>query len=210
MALAALAAYGLLDRAAKGEVRVTERARSILHPQSEEEKRLAVREAALSPALYRDLRERFHDVPMPPAQGVETYLNRAGFNPTAVRPAARAFLQTMSFLQELGVIESSGPPGGQTQESALQPRREETPTMQAATAQTQTAAPPPTVTVNPGGGELPLNEPNLSIRGGTVLVEALLDFDGLTELEEQIKALKTILRRRQPSAAFLGTSPSEE
>ena len=82
--------------------------------------------------------------------------------------------------------------------------------MQAATAQTQTAAPPPTVTVNPGGGELPLNEPNLSIRGGTVLVEALLDFDGLTELEEQIKALKKILRRRQPSAAFLGTSPSEE
>ena len=37
-----------------------------------------------------------------------TYLNRQGFNPTAVRPAAKAFLGTMVYLQELGAIESHG------------------------------------------------------------------------------------------------------
>jgi hypothetical protein len=42
---------------------------------------------------------------------VITYLHRQGFNPNAVRPAARAFLETMSYLEEIGVSESHG--GGQ-------------------------------------------------------------------------------------------------
>ncbi|HEY2481781.1 MAG TPA: hypothetical protein VGI30_06235, partial [Caulobacteraceae bacterium] len=37
--LAALAQYGLVERAGKGEMRVTPRAQAILHPNSEDEKR---------------------------------------------------------------------------------------------------------------------------------------------------------------------------
>ena len=107
-ALAALASYGLLDRAGKGEARVTERARDILHAASEEQRRARILEAAMEPELFRELRERFAGIAVPPEDGVMTYLNRQGFNPNAVRPAARAFLETMSYLQELGVSDSHG------------------------------------------------------------------------------------------------------
>ncbi|MGE0154555.1 MAG: hypothetical protein AB7R90_18205 [Reyranellaceae bacterium] len=105
-ALAALASYGLLDRAGKGEARVTERARDILHAGSEEQRKVRILEAALEPELFRELRERFEGIAVPPEDGVITYLNRQGFNPNAVRPAARAFLETMSYLEELNVINS--------------------------------------------------------------------------------------------------------
>ncbi|OWV69459.1 hypothetical protein ATY77_20000 [Rhizobium sp. R634] len=65
-------------------------------------------EAASEPDLFRELRERFDGIPVPPLEGVLTYLNRQGFNPTAVRPAARAFLDTMSFVEELRGNESHG------------------------------------------------------------------------------------------------------
>ncbi len=107
-ALAALAAYGLLDRAGKGEARVTERARDILHANSQEERIARIMQAAMEPALFRELRERFEGVTVPPEEGVITYLNRQEFNPNAVRPAAKAFLETMSYLQEVGANDSHG------------------------------------------------------------------------------------------------------
>lgn len=107
-ALAALASYGLVERAGKGEMRVTERARSILHPDSAGEKIHALSAAASEPQLYRELCERFSDIAVPPEEGVVNYLNRQGFNPTAVKPAAKAFLMTMAYMKELGGIESHG------------------------------------------------------------------------------------------------------
>lgn len=107
-ALAALSSYGLLDRAGKGEARVTERARDILHADSQDARNARLWEAALEPSLFRDLRERFSGHAVPPEDGVVTYLNRQGFNPNAVRPAAKAFLETMSYLEELGASESHG------------------------------------------------------------------------------------------------------
>lgn len=105
-ALAALASYGLLERAGKGETRITERAKAILHSNDESEKVSNLRAAALEPSLFRELRDRFQGIPVPPEEGVVTYLNRQGFNPTAVRPAAKAFLNTMRYLEELKVTES--------------------------------------------------------------------------------------------------------
>ncbi|TIV11945.1 MAG: hypothetical protein E5W00_01430 [Mesorhizobium sp.] len=100
-ALAALASFGLLERAGKGETRVTSRARAILHANNEQERIDNLLAAASEPDLFRELMERFDGIPVPPLDGVLTYLNRQGFNPTAVRPAARAFLDTMSFVEEL-------------------------------------------------------------------------------------------------------------
>jgi hypothetical protein len=107
-ALAALASYGLLERAGKGETRVTPRARAILHAADDRERRENLLAAASEPDLFREIVERFPGIPVPPEDGVINYLNRQGFNPTAVRPAAKAFLQTMAFVEELRATESHG------------------------------------------------------------------------------------------------------
>ena len=57
-----------------------------------------------------------------------------------------------------------------------------------------TFAPPPSITLMQ---ELPLNDPALNIRGGTVQIEARLDYEGLGLLEEQIKALKLLMKPRR-------------
>ncbi|MFF0947567.1 hypothetical protein ACFYE9_07820 [Rhizobium leguminosarum] len=108
-ALAALAAYGLFDRAGKGEARVAPRAVAILYAANEDERRLHLLEAASEPPLFSELRDRFSGIAVPPESGVVTYLNRQGFNPNAVRPAANAFLETMRFVEELKASESHGP-----------------------------------------------------------------------------------------------------
>lgn len=106
-ALSSLAQYGLVERAGKGEMRVTALAQAILHPNGEAEKRDSLRRAAFEPSLFRELHERFPNM-TPPADGIITYLNRQGFNQTATKPAARAYLQTLSFLEEAGASESYG------------------------------------------------------------------------------------------------------
>lgn len=104
-ALAALASFGLVERAGKGEMRVTDLARQIIHPQDDDEKRRAIASAAMEPQLFRALNERFPDV-VPPEDGVRTYLNREGFNPVAVVPAAKAFLETKRYLEDWGAYET--------------------------------------------------------------------------------------------------------
>jgi hypothetical protein len=115
-ALAALAHYGLVERAGKGEMRVTNRARAILHPASQQEKTENLRWAAMEPNLFRELQERFPDM-TPPEDGVVTYLNRQGFNKSAIRPAVKAYLETLRFLQDAGVTESHRG-GGEPDESS--------------------------------------------------------------------------------------------
>lgn len=120
-ALASLAAYGLLERAGKGDARVTERARAILYPNSQGELADNLREAALSPPLFQQLRERFEYTPAPPEEGVVRYLNRLNFNPNAVRRAAKAFLGTIRYLEEFEVSDSNdieSPDEGESPSSA--------------------------------------------------------------------------------------------
>lgn len=106
-ALSALAHYGLVERAGKGEMRVTALAQAILHPNNDGEKRDSLRRAAFEPDLFRELQERWPNI-VPPEEGIITYLNRQGFNQTATKPAARAYLQTLAFLEEAGASESHG------------------------------------------------------------------------------------------------------
>lgn len=104
-ALAALAQYGLVERAGKGEMRVTPRAAAILHPDAETERSECLRLAAFEPKLFQDLQTRYPDM-VPPEDGIVTYLNRQGFNQTAIGPAVKAYLQTLHFLRESGVTKS--------------------------------------------------------------------------------------------------------
>lgn len=107
--LAALASYGLVERAGKGMMRVTPLAVSILHPKSDEEKRAALVAAATAPTLFQEIRDQFPDLPVPPEAGIITHLNRAGFNPSAVPKAAKAFLSTARYVQELLTADNSTP-----------------------------------------------------------------------------------------------------
>lgn len=107
-ALAALASFGLVERAGKGMMRVTALARTILHPNDDNERSAALLEAAMLPRLFQDIRSRFPDIPIPPENGVRTYLEREGFNNSAVGPAAKAFLETMRYIEQERASESHG------------------------------------------------------------------------------------------------------
>jgi hypothetical protein len=192
-ALASLAQYGLVERAGKGEMRVTERARAILHPNSDEEKRQGLQTAAFEPQLFRELHERWPSM-IPPEDGVVTYLNRQGFNQSAIRPAAKAYLQTLAFLEEANASISNGPeevggtddPGNEPEIIVEQPQPplSRPPLM---------ASPTPAVTVGYANDGLPLNKINMNIQGDVVHLSATLDFRGLTMLEKKIASLKALM-----------------
>jgi len=192
-ALAALASYGLLDRAGKGEARVTERARDILHAETQELRRARLIEAALEPALFREIRERFAGIPVPPEVGVVTFLNRQGFNPNAVRPAAKAFLETMRYLEELGASEShrpSPPDGADLSAQDGMTTKTEVGTVMNDPVVEHKGAPARSA---PSQEPEELNDIRAEFFGGKVRIKALMDKQGLEELEKKIAAFKTIL-----------------
>jgi hypothetical protein len=116
-ALAALSSYGLVESAGKGEMRVTTLAQAILHPQDDAERNQALKTAAFNPGLFYELQEKYPNI-VPPEEGVANYLNRQGFNQSAVKPAARAYLQTLSYLEEWGASKSHSHKSTDARESA--------------------------------------------------------------------------------------------
>ncbi|VTZ28135.1 conserved hypothetical protein [Methylocella tundrae] len=107
MTLAALMHYGLLERAGKGETRVTQLAVDIIHPHNEDDRRNALRRAAFSPTLFRALRERFPDGKFS-SEALKSYLMREGFVESAVNPAARAYSETCLYLEKENAYGSGG------------------------------------------------------------------------------------------------------
>lgn len=190
-ALAALAQYGLVERAGKGEMRVSARARAILHPDDANEKRRELHAAAFEPRLFQDLQERYPNM-TPPEDGVVSYLNRLGFNQTAIRPAVKAYLQTLLFLEEQGAIESHGSESAEAPQVApddeLEATMEPNPPITHALAKLSSAA-----AVGYANGVPELNIINMNIRGDKVYLDGLLDYNGLLDLEKKIAALKTLL-----------------
>jgi hypothetical protein len=63
--------------------------------------------AAFEPKLFQELRARFPDM-IPPEDGIITYLHRQGFIQSAIRPAMKAYRDTLLFLQQEGANESHG------------------------------------------------------------------------------------------------------
>lgn len=187
--LAALAQYGFVERAGKGEMRVTARARAILHPNSDDEKRQSLLSAAFEPQLFQDLRGRWPNM-IPPEDGVVTYLNRQGFNQSAIRPAARAYLQTLRYLEEVGVSESYGTETNAHSESSGSDDFEAT------NVQPQDNIPPsstPPPRPPQGGAPTSLNKINLNVQGDLVHISAVLDLKGVGVLEKKLATLKLLL-----------------
>jgi hypothetical protein len=105
--LSNLGHYGLIEKAGKGGVRVTDLAVSILHPNDPIEKREALTRAAYTPELYAELKNQYPDGYVS-ENALRNYLMRTGFSGVAVGPAIRSYLETYAFLRQENAIESHG------------------------------------------------------------------------------------------------------
>lgn len=118
-ALASLAHFGLTEKVGKGEVRVSQLAMDIMHPDPTDanSKDRALLEAGMKPQLYKELRAQFPDHV---SEGtLESYLLRIGFVDAALAPAKNAYLETLRFLEQSKAFESGGNEGPLGPESHL-------------------------------------------------------------------------------------------
>lgn len=114
--LANLIQYGLLQKAGKNEVRVTERAVEILYPDSAESKANALREAAQYPELFQRVMERFTDG-IPSDNALKAFFIKERFTDAAIPAAIRAFRETFEFLRNAIESESYWDREGEVVES---------------------------------------------------------------------------------------------
>lgn len=105
-ALATLLHYGLLERVGKGQVRVSQAAIDIIHPDSESARRRALLDAGFRPQIFKDLRERFGDHVSEAA--LHSYLVRENFLDRAIAPVSNGYLDTMRYLEQEKAFESGG------------------------------------------------------------------------------------------------------
>jgi hypothetical protein len=104
--LGALSQYGLIEKVAKGQIRVSRTAVSILHWSDEGERTEAIAKAGTSPTLFRRIRTAFDDGPSD--RTLTSYLVKEGFTDTAIPAVLKSYKETNRFLAENGVSESYG------------------------------------------------------------------------------------------------------
>ena len=107
--LADLSHFGLIEKAGKGGLRVTDLAVQALHPRSPTERVNALNTAGYYPALYNQIRNQWPDG-FVSENALRGYLMREGFSSSAVAPALSSFFETYRFLQQEAATESHGPP----------------------------------------------------------------------------------------------------
>lgn len=119
-ALAALAHFGLTEKVGKGEIRISQLAMDIFHPDPTDpaSENRAILQAGMKPGLYKELRAQFPDQVSEGA--LESYLVRMGFNDAALAPAMNAYFDTIRYLEQSKVFESGGNEGESGPDSDLQ------------------------------------------------------------------------------------------
>ncbi|MGB8276414.1 MAG: hypothetical protein WCF20_00535 [Methylovirgula sp.] len=103
--ISALNKYGLLERIGDDH-KISDRAKRILNPLSEEEKTQAIREAAFDPPLFAELSEKFPGR-IPNEDLLKNYLSRKGFAPGALSSVTQAYRQTSEMVSGLGAAYDS-------------------------------------------------------------------------------------------------------
>jgi len=103
--LSNLTHFGLIEKAGKGDLRVSEIAVEALYGHPESKKRAAIWETAFAPELFAQIRER-HPDGFVSEIALRNLLKREGFAEIAITPAVNSYLNTYTFLQEQGAIES--------------------------------------------------------------------------------------------------------
>lgn len=186
--IAALAQYGLVDRAGKGDIKVSRRAVDILHSVDEADRAEAIREAAFAPKLFMQLHERFPEG-VPSQNALRSYLIQQEFADVAIGPAIAAFLETNAFTENAKERESHGDAADAVPNSV---RANESETIMHPQPNPQPLNPVPV----PAFAAFPspdLNKINMDIRGDQVLISGLLDLKGLRLLKRKIEGLQTLL-----------------
>ena len=100
--------FGILEKVAKGEVRISQWTLDILHPDSAEQRTNAIRSAGENPVLFKALNERFAEA-IPSNETLRSYLTRENFNDRAIGPIIAAYTKTRSFVTQECANESSIP-----------------------------------------------------------------------------------------------------
>ena len=108
-ALSALGKYGLLDREGD-DYRISDRGVMLLHPETEDERRTAILEAAAEPRLFADINERFPGGTMNDGL-LRSHLIRKGFAPSAIASVLQSYRETHEFVHDetARVVETEGP-----------------------------------------------------------------------------------------------------
>lgn len=197
--LADLIQFNLLEKAGKGDVKVTQLSVDILHGIDPADREQAMLEAALAPQLFKDIHDRFPDG-IPSENAIRSYLIQQDFMDAAIAPAITAFMETYRSVQNIRENESHGPSTtAGADSSAVTQKRDPAITLQTTPSYVGRTLPNAPLVEEPAirSRSLKPNEINMDIRGRhEVHIEGTLDYDGLLELEENLKALKLLIKPR--------------
>lgn len=185
--LAALAQFGLIEKAGKGDIKVTRRAVDILHSVEESDRAEAIQEAAFAPGLFQQLRDRFPEG-VPSQNALRSYLIQMEFGDVAIGPAISAYLETNSFAANAKESGRTGDGDEKREGGDTSLAIPEVPVTQVHT--------PPTPTFTPPAGMVAdaiLNKITMNIYGDQVMLSGLLDVKGLRALKKRIEGLEALL-----------------
>lgn len=105
-AIASLMHYDLLERVGKGEIRVSQLAVDILHPETDAERKAAVYKAAFAPEIFQTLHAKFPD--RFSAEAVRSFLMRSNYLDRAIEPVVSAYTETCQYLEQEGATHGAG------------------------------------------------------------------------------------------------------
>lgn len=192
--IATLAHYGLTEKVGKGEIRISQLALDIIHPDKPDDRKRALIQAAFSPQIFKDLRERFSDGHV--SEGaLESYLKRENFLDRAIGPLTKAYLETLRFLEQEKAFESGGLAAEKGQESDLEDKPEAEEMQTEPIAKAPLMATTGTVTAMAFASGIPLGDNDIKIMldGDRIRVSATVDLKGAKRLLKALKANMALL-----------------
>lgn len=194
--LGALSQFGLVEKVAKGQIRVSKNAVSILHWANEEERREAIWKAGTSPVLFRRIRDSFDD---PSDRTITSYLVKEGYTDTAIPAVLKSYKETNRFLADAGVSESYDRGGLEGPDSFSEDDEDEGEIIQSppppAMPRPTAPAPSPTPPLVEEGLSVNFDMKSVAISGRTTSPTELREFiTALTALADLFETLRIPIR----------------
>lgn len=191
--ISALIKYGFLEKSSDGNYKVSDRAVSILYPDSEDpsSEHTSLKAAALEPDLYRKIFDRWDS--RPSESSLEAFLIREGFNVKYVDKVARSFYETYDLVSRIDVSYDSPYENEpfEEEEGEEMPEGEVTQNLKASTsAFAETLKHVPSAANH--SGALNVTKPIFDFE--TVKVQTVIDNqDDLAELISRLEQIKVML-----------------
>lgn len=200
--ISALGKYGLLEAAGQGEARISDIAMQILFPHDEGERNAALREAALRPVLFSEIREKWPDRP-PSDESLRSYLVRKGFSQGALDQVIQIYRDT---IEVAGLVQAD-------EDGALELQHREVQSMNpqaSPTLEPQQMAVPAAHQPPPTGGKPFTVAFDGSVLTGTIAIRSVRDIDRLMRvLSAQKAAFEAMEDDENLSGGGVDTGPFE-